>query len=142
MIIKKLIIVSMIVTESVVINHYPILYGVSNGISFVISAEENMANFQVTAPDSFNFTRPEDWPKWIRTFERYRLASGLNSKLEEMQVNALIYYMGDQADDILLSFGLSADDSKQYNTVKEKFERHFVILRNTIYERAKFNQRK
>lgn len=59
-----------------------------------------------------------------------------------MQVNTLIYYMGDQADDILLSFGLSAEDRKKHITVKEKFEGHFVIHRNTIYERAKFNQRK
>ena len=57
-------------------------------------------------------------------------------------MNALIYYMGDQADDILLSFGLSEGDSKKYDTVKEKFEGHFVIRRNTIYERAKFNHRK
>ena len=90
-----------------------------------------MASFQVTAPESFNFTRPEEWPKWIRRFERYRLACGLNGKSEEMQVNALIYYMGDQADDILVSFGLSAEDKKKYNTVRQKFEGHFVLRRNT-----------
>ena len=101
-----------------------------------------MATFQVSAPENFNFAHPDDWPKWIRRFERYRLASGLSSKSEEMQVNALIYYMGDQADDILLSFGLSDEDKKKYNTVKGKFEGHFVIRRNTIYERAKFNQRR
>ena len=101
-----------------------------------------MASFQVTAPESFNFTRPEEWPKWIRRFERYRLACGLNGKSEEMQVNALIYYMGDQADDILISFGLSAEDKKKYNAVTQKFEGYFVLRRNTIYERAKFNQRK
>ena len=45
----------------------------------------------------------------------------------------LIYCMGDEADDILRSFGLSADDSKKYSVVKGKFESHFV---------AKFNQRR
>ena len=101
-----------------------------------------MASFQVTALESFNSTCPEEWPKWIQRFKRYRLACGLNGKSEEMQVNALIHYMGDQADDILVSFGLSDKDKKRYNTVRQKFEGHFVLCRNTIYERAKFNQRK
>ena len=59
-----------------------------------------------------------------------------------MQVNVLIYYMGDQADDILVSFRLSAKDKKKYNTVTQKFEGYFALCHNTIYERAKFNQRK
>ena len=70
------------------------------------------------------------------------IASALNTKSEKMQVNALIYFMGDQADDILLSFGLSEENRKKCNMVKEKLDGHFVIRRNTIYERAKFNQRK
>ena len=47
--------------------------------------------------------------------------------------------MGDKPDDILRSFKLSADDSKKYSVVKEKFEGHFVKRRNVIFERAKFN---
>ena len=50
--------------------------------------------------------------------------------------------MGDLADDILTSFGLSDDDKKKYDVVKAKFERHFIKRRNKIYERAKFNQRR
>ena len=34
--------------------------------------------------------------------------------------------MGDEADDILSSLGLSADDKKSYDTVKTKLEGHFV----------------
>ena len=49
--------------------------------------------------------------------------------------------MGDKADDILTSFRLSTDDSEKYTSVCEKFDSHFVRCRNTIYERAKFNQR-
>ncbi|OXA53834.1 Transposon Tf2-6 polyprotein [Folsomia candida] len=57
------------------------------------------------------------------------------------QVNSLIYFMGDQADDILLSFGLSSDDQKKFDTVLAKFEAHFIVKRNTIYERSRFNSR-
>ena len=49
--------------------------------------------------------------------------------------------MGAKAEDIFQSFGLSADKSKSYSTVKAKFESHFIKRRNTIFEQAKFNRR-
>ena len=61
---------------------------------------------------------------------------------KEKKVNMLIYTMGYQADDILMSFSLSADDQKKYSTVNDKFENHFVKKCNIIFERAQFNQRK
>ena len=67
------------------------------------------------------------------------MASDLASKSEENQVNTFVYSMGDKADDILQSFNLSEEDS---SAVKDRFEAHFVKKRNTIYELAKFNQRK
>jgi len=45
------------------------------------------------------------------------------------QINTLIYAMGDQADDILNSFKLSATQLKQYHTVKTKFDEHFLVRR-------------
>ena len=101
-----------------------------------------MANFQLSPPESFNFSSPKDWPRWIRWYERFRQASDLHRKSNESQVNNFIYSMGDQADDILRSFGLSEEEMKNYTIVKGKFEGHFVKRRNTVYERAKFNQRK
>ena len=47
--------------------------------------------------------------------------------------------MGDDADDILSSFGLTEEESSTYETVKGRFESHFIKKRNVIYERAKFN---
>ena len=49
--------------------------------------------------------------------------------------------MGDTADDLLLSFDLSETDRKKYKPIKDKFDSHFVIKKNVIYERAKFNVR-
>ena len=57
-------------------------------------------------------------------------------------MNTLLYSMGDEADDILRSFKLSSDQLKKYDTVKAKFDQHFVKKRNVIFERAKFNMRK
>ena len=101
-----------------------------------------MATYQVTSLDSFSFSKPEEWPRWLRRFERFRTASGLGDKPDEAQVNTLIYTMGDQADGILKSFKLSEAQSKSYEVVREKFNSHFVTRRNIIYERAKFNLRK
>ena len=101
-----------------------------------------MATYQVSAPDQFNFSQAESWPRWIQRFRRFRQASGLFEKDDEVQVNTLMYTMGSNAEDILVSFNLSEDDRKDYDTVERKFEDHFVVRRNTIYERAKFNQRK
>ena len=49
--------------------------------------------------------------------------------------------MGDLTDDILRSFGLSAEQ-QTYDAVTNKFEGHFVKRRNVIFERARFNQRR
>lgn len=98
-------------------------------------------SFHVSPPDPFVFTKPNEWPKWIRRFERFRLASALNEKSEAMQVNALVYAMGDEADDIMAGFGLTAEERERYEVVKSKFDSHFIVRRNTIFERAKFNRR-
>ena len=80
------------------------------------------------APEKFNF-KPEEWSRWIKRFERFRKATGLDQKNGESQVNTLIYSMGEEADDIVMSFGLTAEEAKQYNVVKGKFEAHFVVKR-------------
>ena len=122
------------------------LHGGSGGLKsplvyIVYSFQPTMATYQISPPEKFNFHQPDDWSKWIRRFERFRQASGLASKSEESQVNSLVYCMGNEADDILSSFGLTNEDSKKYTTVKERFEGHFIKKRSVIFERAKFNQR-
>ena len=77
-----------------------------------------MATYQIAPPEMFDFSKPEEWVKWSRRFERFRQASDLTSKTEESQVNMLIYTMGSEADDILSSFNLSVEDKKKYDVVK------------------------
>ena len=99
-----------------------------------------MASFNVSPPDKFSF-KPNDWPKWITRFERFRMASELDKKPEETQVATLIYSMGDDADDIFSALQMTADERKKYDNVKSKLEGHFTIKRNVIFERPKFNLR-
>ena len=46
----------------------------------------------------FSF-QPEEWPKWIQRFERFRKATGLDKQTGKNQVNTLIYTLGEQADE-------------------------------------------
>ena len=67
-----------------------------------------MASFNVAPPDKFAFKsgyplcpvirlktefsfKPNDWPKLITRFERFRIASELDKKPEQTQVATLIY---------------------------------------------------
>ena len=65
----------------------------------------------------------------------------MDQRTGENQVNTLVYSMGDQADDILIPFELNEEQEIEYDTVKSKFENHFVIKKNVIFGRAKFNSR-
>ncbi|KAK7103952.1 hypothetical protein V1264_018740 [Littorina saxatilis] len=93
------------------------------------------------APDAFDFTQPTKWPEWKQRFERYRSASKLDKDEEKVQVSALIYAMGNEAERIFLSFGLSDADSKKFDVVLGKFDGYFVPKRNIIHERARFHVR-
>lgn len=53
------------------------------------------ATFTIQPPEPFDFTKPQEWERWIRRFDRFRLASNLNATSEENQVNTLVYCMGD-----------------------------------------------
>ena len=64
-----------------------------------------MAQYQVKPPEPFSF-KAEEWTKWIKRFDRFRIASGMDAQDEENQVNALIYTMGEQEEQ---EVGESAD---------------------------------
>ena len=100
----------------------------------------SVASYQVPPPEKFSF-RAEEWPKWIRRFESIRKPTGLDEKEEDSQVSTLVYTMGEEADGIFMSFELSAEEAKKYETVKAKFENKFTDKKNVIFERAKFNSR-
>ncbi|KAL1432308.1 hypothetical protein MTO96_013627 [Rhipicephalus appendiculatus] len=100
-----------------------------------------MASFQIAPPEPFSFAAPNDWPAWKQRFLRFRTASGLDAKPEKSQVDALVYLMGPQAEDIFKTFSLEPDDKEKFEAVLKEYEGYFVPRRNIIYERVKFNTR-
>ena len=76
------------------------------------------------------------------TFQRFRAASDLSSKPQERQVAMLLYSMGARSEDIFTSFQLTDDDeAKTYNIVVIKYDNHFIVKQNVIFETVQFNQR-
>ncbi|KAF7645597.1 hypothetical protein LDENG_00201450 [Lucifuga dentata] len=99
------------------------------------------STFTIQPPEPFDFSKPQEWEKWIRRFERFWLASNLHTASHDSQINTLVYCMGDEADDILRGLNLTDAQRDVYTTVKESFNRFFVQKKNVIYEQAQFNLR-
>ena len=100
-----------------------------------------MANSTLPPPGAFNFSKPDEWPRWLKRFKQYRSAAGLAGESEARQVDTLLYCMGEEAEDVLTSTNISAEDREKYDKVIEHFESHFKVRRNVIFERARFNRR-
>jgi hypothetical protein len=49
---------------------------------------------------------------------------------------------GKRAEDILSSFHLTDEEAGSFDTVLDKFDKHFVVRTNVIFERAQFNSRR
>ena len=100
-----------------------------------------MASIRLQPPEPFVFKRPDEWPRWKKRFQQFRSASTLDKEAEDRQVNTLLYCMGEEAENVLSSTGISDDDKKKYDKVMEKFDLYFAVRRNVIFERARFNRR-
>ena len=72
--------------------------------------EGSSSAYQASPLEEFDFSKPTEWIKWIKRFERFRSASGLSKRDEESQLNTLLYFMGSKSDDILTTFGLTTDN--------------------------------
>ena len=81
-----------------------------------------MASVPLQPPHPFNFRNPDDWLKWKRRFEQYRLASGLSGESDARQVSTLLYCLGKEAD-VLTSANTSEEDRKKLDTVCAETER-------------------
>ena len=92
-------------------------------------------------PEKFSFHQPAGWPEWRDRFFRFRVASKLNKEDGEIQVSSLIYSMSSDAERVFSQFNLSEDEGKNYDSVLEKFNTHFVPQVNVIHERATFHKR-
>ena len=89
------------------------LHGVRSGPDMAYSA-----TLQALGP--FQFNSPDERPKWRRLFEQYRVASGLAKEDNEYQVSALLYCLGEEADDVLTSTNILSDSRKVFADVLKR----------------------
>ena len=96
----------------------------------------------IKPPKPFTFV-PEQWPTWIREFRRYRNASELSKKDGEIQRDTLLYVMGREGDDIFQTFNFAEGErDTNFDTIIKKFDDYFIVKRNIVHERSKFQERK
>ena len=93
-----------------------------------------MAGIRLQPPEPFNFKQPNEWTRWKRRFEQYRVASGLVEKGEACQVCTLLYCMGKEAGDVLTTTKIEEADKKKYDKVIDKFDGFFKVWWNTVFE--------
>ncbi|UYV79391.1 K02A2.6-like [Cordylochernes scorpioides] len=97
---------------------------------------------QIQPPETFDFSTPNEWPKWRKRFERYLVVSGMKKKEEADKIDLFIYLMGDRADDIFRTFKFEKEEeATKIESVLKAFDSHFCVRKNIIYKRAKFNSR-
>eukprot|EP00731_Ephydatia_muelleri_P002671 Em0001g2671a len=94
---------------------------------------------QLEPPPSFDFRKPDEWPRWFRRFDQFRVASGLAADSEEKQVSTLLYCLGEEAEEVLAVS--DTKPKKTYKAVVDTFNSFFGVRRNIIYERARSNTR-
>lgn len=66
--------------------------------SWLAIAAPLVATFNIKPPEPFDFAKPQEWERWIRRFESFRLASNLNNSSAANQVNTLVSCMRDEAE--------------------------------------------
>ena len=98
--------------------------------------DSSMATVPLQPPAPFCFTKTDEWQKWKRRFEPYRIAK----KIDECQASTLLYCLGPDSDDVLTTTRISDDDRKKYSKIIEKLDEYFKVRHNVIFERARFNR--
>ena len=88
-----------------------------------------------------NSNQADMWPKWLRHFERYRIASGLQNKSNQEQVGTFLYAIGDCADDIVKMLSINKATAS-FDKVKTALNGYFAARHNVIVERAQLNRRR
>ena len=84
-----------------------------------------MAVIHFQPPEKFDFKQPDEWPRWLKRFEQFCIASGLSSESQVRQVKTLLYCLGEEGEDLLCSTNITEDKRKEYSSVRESLTDSF-----------------
>ena len=65
---------------------------------------------------------PDEWSRWRRRFEQFRIASGLADSTADKQISTLLYCLGEDAESVLTSTNATEEDRKDYDKVLKLFD--------------------
>ena len=72
----------------------------------------------------FNFSNPDDWPRWKKHFKQSSEASSLSMENQTRQVSTLLHCLGEDANDVLVSTNIMEGEqkaSKQSSKIQQSF---------------------
>ena len=106
---------------------------------------------KVKPPEKFTFEKPEQWSQWALRFNRFRTVTKLDKEDETLQVDSLLYIMGEEAEVIFRSMTikrqdgtisiLTDDEKKKFDTVMKAFTQYFQPRINHLDHQIEFQRR-
>lgn len=100
-----------------------------------------MATNAIKPPTAFDFTKPAEWKEWYKRYSRYHSVAKLSKESEQIQIDTLLYVMGETAEEIFVQLPLSEDDRKLYNKVTAALEKYFQPKDNLVQHVVQFHDR-
>ena len=83
----------------------------------------------------------EQWREWKERWNCYAVATELDKKSPEVQVSVLLTVIEPAAHKVFNTFQLTAEDKKNPMSVLDAFEKYCQPIKNTAFERYRFNLR-
>ena len=93
-------------------------------------------NVSLQPPPTFYFDKLDEWPKW----QTVLCGIGLSKEGNVWQVSTLLYCLGEKDDHILTSTNVTSENRKKCSKILTKFDAHFKVRKNIIFEWARFNR--
>ena len=92
-----------------------------------ISEMSSAYNVSLQSPPPFNFSSPDEWPKWRDTLNSFKKCPDCARKMKKDKLATLLNCLGKDADDVLTFTNVCGDNRKKYAKVLGKFDSHFKI---------------
>eukprot|EP00731_Ephydatia_muelleri_P009750 Em0005g336a len=115
--------------------------GSSSPATITTRTKQSMAGIRIEPPEPLVFAKPDGLPQCKRRFEQFIIASGVSEESELRKVSTLLYCLGPDAEDVLVSTNINSEERNKYCDVVKKLDDFFKVRRNVIFERARFNRR-